>query len=93
MSDAKTTHDHAAIKAWTEERKGRPSRVAQEGGDEHSGILRIDFQEPDDKLEEISWEEFFEIFDNSKLEFLHQDKTAAGKISRFNKFVSRAKKG
>jgi hypothetical protein len=57
------------------------------------GILRIDFDEPggndDVRLERISWEEFFDTFDSSELAFLHQDKTAEGKPSRFNKFVSR----
>ena len=38
--------------------------------------------------EEIDWEEFFRIFDESKLAFLHQDKSQDGKTSRFNKFVS-----
>jgi len=42
-------------------------------------------------LEEISWEEFFEKFDESHLQFLYQDKTKDGKISRFHKFVSRDK--
>lgn len=33
--------------------------------------------------------EFFEIFDNSKLAFLHPEETDDGAQSRFNKFVSR----
>jgi hypothetical protein len=37
----------------------------------------------------IEWDEFFATFDEHKLAFLHQDKTADGKPSRFNKFVSR----
>jgi len=54
------------------------------------GILRIDFPgySGEDSLQEISWEEFFQKFDESKLEFLYQEKTADGKESRFNKFVS-----
>ena len=52
------------------------------------GLLRIDFQKPDDALEEIGWDEFFKVFDDNDLEFLHQDKTADGKPSRFSKFVA-----
>ena len=41
-------------------------------------------------LEKISWDEFFEKFDDSDLAFLFQEKTAAGKTSRFHKFVDRS---
>ncbi len=57
------------------------------GGD--GGILRVDFQEPDEGLEEIDWDEFFEIFEENALAFLHQDNTGSGGESRFNKFVKR----
>jgi hypothetical protein len=50
--------------------------------------LRIDFGQPEEKLEKISWDEFFAIFDENELAFLYQDKTEDG-VSRFNKFVSR----
>jgi hypothetical protein len=92
MSSAEKTTDHETIKAWVEERGGRPARVAKSSGgkeDKGGGILRIDFQEPDESLEEITWEEFFEIFEENKLAFLHQDQTSSGKTSRFVKFVNR----
>ena len=55
------------------------------------GILRIDFPgySGEGSLDEISWDDFFEKFDEKKLAFLYQDKTAAGKTSRFFKFVER----
>jgi len=88
-SHSKTTTDHDAIRQWVESRQGRPTRVKGTGDEHGEGILRIDFAEPDEKLEEISWEEFFETFDDRALAFLHQDKTADGKTSRFFKFVRR----
>ncbi len=87
MSSAEKITDHEEIKAWAQERGGRPSKVKGVGGD--GGILRFDFQEPDDKLEEISWDELFKIFDERKLALLEQDKTASGATSRFFKFVER----
>jgi hypothetical protein len=87
MSDATTTTDHKTIRKWVEARGGRPSKVSDAGDD--GGILRIDFGEKEPNLEEVSWGEFFEIFDDRKLAFLHQDATEGGKESRFNKFVSR----
>ena len=88
MSEAKTTTDHDEIRKWVEARKGRPSRVKTSG---EGGLLRIDFRESDEEFEELSWDEFFGIFDENELAFLCQDKTADGKTSRFNKFVSRSK--
>lgn len=85
---SKTTTDHKEIKRWIEARKGRPSVVKGTEGKDGEGVLRVEFQHPD-KLEDISWDEFFEAFEDRKLAFLHQDKTADGKESRFFKFVHR----
>jgi hypothetical protein len=94
MSAAETTTDHAVIKGWIEERKGRPSVVratedSDDGGKAVDGLLRVDFGEPDDALADIDWDAFFRIFDENNLAFLHQDKTADGHVSRFSKFVAR----
>ena len=89
MSQAATTTAHGAIRKWAEQRGGRPARVKGTEDRSGEGILRFDFAEPDDKLEQISWDEFFRTFDDRKLAFLHQDKTDDGKVSRFFKFVRR----
>lgn len=86
MSEATTTTDHDRIRRWAEDRGGRPARVKTSG---NGGVLRIDFGEAEEALEEISWDKFFEIFDENDLVFLHQDKTSSGGTSRFNKFVDR----
>ena len=89
MSEAKTTTDHKEIRKWIEDRKGHPTVVHGTEGKDGEGILRVDFREPDDKLEPIGWDDFFKTFDDRKLAFLHQDETKDGKPSRFNKFVHR----
>ena len=43
----------------------------------------------DDALEEISWEDFFEAFEDNSLAFVYQEETADGEESRFSKLVSR----
>lgn len=86
MSEAKSTTNHDQIRRWIEAREGRPARVNTPG---EGGILRVDFGEAEENLEEISWEEFFSIFDENELAFLHQDKTTDGRTSRFSKFISR----
>ncbi|KAF0675020.1 hypothetical protein [Profundibacterium mesophilum] len=85
MSETQSTRDHETIRAWAEERDGRPAKIETSG---EGGILRIDFRDPDDRMTVIEWEEFFEIFDESDLDFLYQEKTEDGGTSRFNKFVS-----
>ena len=42
-----------------------------------------------DSLQEITWEEFFEKFDEQGLALLVQDKTARGQKSNFNKIIAR----
>jgi hypothetical protein len=44
------------------------------------GLLRIDFGEPEKNLKEIAWYEFFRIFDENKLVFLHQEKTEKARL-------------
>ncbi|AEH90842.1 conserved hypothetical protein [Mesorhizobium opportunistum WSM2075] len=82
VSDALKTTNHEVIRAWIEAREGRPA-VAK------GAILRVDFGEADEELQPIEWEEFFRIMDTNNLAFLHQDMTADGATSRFNKFVDR----
>jgi hypothetical protein len=84
-----TTTDHETIRRWAEERGGRPATVTSTESGGEPGVLRIDFNEPDEDLEEISWDEFFQKFDEQGLAFLYQDQTADGQTSRFHKFVRR----
>ena len=91
MSAARTTTDHSEIKRWVEQRGGLPARVAgtapaeASGRRGSSGLLRIDFAEPDVTLEHISWDEFFRAFEQHELALLYQDEPR----SRFVKLVSR----
>lgn len=82
MAEATRTTNHEAIRRWAKERDGKPAVVRTSG---EGGILRIDFGEPEESLEPIEWDEFFQIFDDNKLAFLHQEEGG----SRFNKFVER----
>ena len=90
---SKVTTDHEEIRRWAEERGGVPARIKGTGDSEDEGVLRIHFpgnSEDDDRFEQIEWEDFFEKFDENKLDFLYQDKKADGEISTFHKFVKRS---
>jgi hypothetical protein len=88
--EAMQTTDHDEIRRWVEARDGQPATVKGTGdrGGEHAGLLRIAFTDDED-LEPVSWDDFFDKFDQEKLAFLHQDKTKDGATSRFFKFVER----
>ena len=88
-----TTTNHEEIRKWIESREGKPVHVKGTGGKDDPGILRIDFPgySGAGKLEPIPWEEWFKKFDEQKLAFVYQDKTADGQPSNFNKLVSREK--
>ncbi len=83
--------DHEEIRQWAEERQAKPACVRGTGKKGDLGILRLDFPgySGGNQLEEISWDEFFEKFDEQGLALLHQNQTAAGEMSNFNKLVSR----
>ena len=89
--ESHTTTDHSVIKKWVEERGGRPATVKRTGSREEPGILRVDFPgySGEESLEPISWEDFFEKFEEKKLAFLYQEQTKEGQQSRFCKFISR----
>lgn len=90
-NSSKRTRDHNVIKKWTESRKGVPAKIKGTGKEKGDGVLRIHFPDHSDSddFEKISWEDFFEEFDDSKLDFLYQEKKADGETSTFHKFVSR----
>ncbi|HEY0347002.1 MAG TPA: hypothetical protein VGC60_02490, partial [Pyrinomonadaceae bacterium] len=54
-------------------------------------MLRIDYPgyTGEERLEPISWNEFFEGFEANSLAFLYQEETKAGDESRFSKLIDR----
>jgi hypothetical protein len=85
MAEATTTTNHETIRRWVEDRGGKPSHVTETGSDGDTGILRIDFGDQDEGLEPVSWDDWFDAFEENGLAFLYQDEGE----SRFNKLVAR----
>ncbi|EJT04229.1 hypothetical protein [Rhizobium sp. CCGE 510] len=78
-----TTADYSRIKHWIEERGGHPARIKDARDSETVGV---DFSsEPG---EEISWDEFFQGFDGSRLAFLHRTE-AQDDAARLGRIVRR----
>lgn len=83
------TTDHEVIREWAESRGAQPARVKGTGRGGDVGIIRLDFPGySGQKLEPITWEEWFEKFDENNLALLYQDQTAGGDRSNFNKIIS-----
>ena len=92
---SKVTTDHDEIRRWAEARGGKPATVKRtEGAHGEPGVLRIDFPgySGGGSLEEITWEQFFEKFEEAKLALVYQEETADGERSNFNKLVARDQK-
>ena len=91
MALSKTTQDHEEIRNWAEKRGAVPAEVASTHRSDEPGILRFSFprarDKNNDKLTEVSWDDFFEKFDENNLELVYQEKTAAGRRSNFNKLI------
>lgn len=90
-SSSKTTINHNQIRRWADARHAHPARVKGTGRGNAPGMIRLDFPgfSGANKLEEISWDRWFDAFDNNNLALIYQEKTASGKRSNFNKLVGR----
>lgn len=86
--ESKITTDHEEIRRWVEERGGKPATVKSTGSADDPGLLRIDYR-GEQSLEPVSWDAFFEKFEENKLAFLYQERLKSGETSRFFKFVRR----
>ncbi|MDQ2830257.1 MAG: hypothetical protein M3Y74_14585 [Chloroflexota bacterium] len=80
------TREHAVIQAWAEdkERQGAPATVPGTEHGDTAGVLRFDFPGyGGQKLEHISWDEWFKPFDERELVFIYQEHKKDGSPSTF----------
>jgi len=77
------TRSHDVIRDWAEERGGVPATVegTRHGG--RPGVLRFDFGGDDERLERISWDDWFSSFDARRLNFIYQEQLSDGRQSNF----------
>jgi len=90
---SRVTTDHEAIRRWAEARDGKPACVLGTGGKGDVGMIRVEFpgrpQSEHENLKEISWDDWFEAFDENGLALVYEEETSDGRPSRFNKIVAR----
>lgn len=82
---SKVSIDHDEIRDWAETRRGEPAIV------KGTSIIRLDFPgfTGEEKLERISWDEWFQKFDDANLALVFEARTARGQKSNFNKLIGR----
>jgi hypothetical protein len=88
----KKTTDHAVIKQWVEARNGQPgaTRKNNDRSRDDVGILRINFPGGrEDSLHGITWDEFFQKFEEYGLAFVYTDDRQSGEYSTQYQFVYR----
>jgi hypothetical protein len=83
--------DHNQIQRWAEERGGKPACVRGTAGFGDTGMIRIDFPgySGEQSLQPISWDDWFEKFDERGLGLLVQETMSGGQRSNFNKLINR----
>jgi hypothetical protein len=82
------TTNHEVIKRWAEDRDARPATVEGTEHGDHLGVLRFDFGDKTERLREVSWDEWFETFDERRLNFIYQEQRSDGRQSNFFRMES-----
>src|SRR5215469_716944 len=90
-ASSQTLTDHKKIQRWAEERDAAPACVRNTRRRGDIGMIRLDFPgySGAGSLEEVSWDEWFQKFEDSNLALIVQNQTGRGEKSNFNKIVAR----
>jgi hypothetical protein len=88
--DRRYTTDHETIRRWVAERGGLPAMVRRVGQpDEGELVINFANDGSDEPIIDISWADFFQRFDDSKLAFVYSDTASGAEGSRFWQMVAR----
>lgn len=83
------TRAHETIRNWAEERGGAPATVPGTEHGDHIGVLRLDFPAlKADNLRRVSWDQWFDLFEQRGLEFVYQEENKDGTRSNFFRLVT-----
>jgi hypothetical protein len=78
------TRNHDVIMRWAQARAAIPATVPGTEHDGRPGVLRFDFPpHGDNRLQEVSWDEWFRTFDVRGLNFIYQEERRDGGPSNF----------
>lgn len=89
--ETRVTTDHHLIRAWAEDHDAVPATV-RGTTDDGLGVLTLDMLghgAGEDSLEHVSWDDWFDKFEDSNLAFLFQHEKSSGEDSTFFRLVDR----
>jgi hypothetical protein len=84
-----TTTDHDTIRNWVEEHGSTAAQVIEPSGDNPGNLAIVPKDAEEESVREISWDEFFEIFEEENLAFVYQTNRDDPTERWFCKFVYR----
>jgi hypothetical protein len=87
----KVTIDHDEVRRWVEARGGWPAMVQRAGAPGSPGELRVGFPDSarDEKVNEISWGEFLQKFDEGHVALEYEERDEEGGLSEFHQLIPR----
>lgn len=77
------TTNHDVIRQWAQRRNAVPATVAGTEHGDHLGVLRFDFGDNTEGLTKVDWDQWFQTFDERKLNFVYQETRSDGSPSNF----------
>jgi hypothetical protein len=77
------TRSPEVIRAWAEERGGRPAAATRGRDDGRPHVLRLRFTDGGGNLEDIGWDEWLRTFEERDLVFIYQEQKRDGNQSTF----------
>jgi hypothetical protein len=84
-----TTTDHDAIQEWVEGHGSTAAQVSEPVGDDPGSLAVVPTDIDDDSVDLLSWDEFFEIFEDEELAFVYQTDKDDPDEQWFCKFIHR----
>jgi hypothetical protein len=85
LAQGKITTDRTVIQSWAHARQGQPALVRKG----QNPVLAIVFPDCDSAVVErgLSWNEFFDRFEQQRLVFMYQDTDQNENLSRYFVFI------
>ncbi len=91
MPTTKKTTDHSEIRSWAESRGAQPALVKDSASHYDPGVLRIRVPGSDlgPRVEDLSWDVFFQKFDEERLALVYPENTHDSADHAYVKLVRR----
>lgn len=91
--ETRTTTDHGTIRNWIESNDLAVARTAETDRSRSDGLTIVTEGRSDDSIKEVTWDEFFETFEDEGLAFTYRTETMGPEEQLYYEFVSRGDVG